>query len=151
MAKQNSITPIIREVVKQWLINVSRETFTVPDIVYSLQQLEELATVDLAKAVSNELIRLEGNNVIECVGIDHMTHGRPPKLYAMKYCQPTLEVLAKGFDSYTLRIDQEHKINMIKNQSGLVRFIFPTYAIHRVTVLKELVEFHKIRLDQLSR
>lgn len=86
MADQNYETPFIRECINLWLASNTLKEFTVADIQTALQDTHKsLYTLDLCKAVSNELIRLETKHRLlsrkGIKGIDGCGVGRPPRVY----------------------------------------------------------------------
>ena len=86
MAKQSDCTPFVRQCVGLWIAGTKLGEFTVSDLQTALQEEHTaLLDVDLCKAVSNELIRLETKHKLlsrkGIKGLDGCGVGRPPRVY----------------------------------------------------------------------
>lgn len=94
MAKKNQATPFIRQCVGLWLASCRTPKFSIADIIAGLQRRHaSLQALDLSKAVSNELVRLEyvGKLTSEPGTFDDGCGiGRPPKLYTKRICKASL-------------------------------------------------------------
>jgi hypothetical protein len=86
----NTHTPFVRSCVALWLAGTSETTFCVADVIACLKDTHtSLEAVDLSKAVSNELVRLEYiGKLVSHVGKleDGCGVGRPPRVYARSVC-----------------------------------------------------------------
>jgi hypothetical protein len=91
MASQNNETPFVRQCVALWLAQYGTLEMCVPSIVNDLKQAHaSLEDIDITKAVSNEMIRLETlGKLTSRVGTvdDGCGIGRPPRLYKKRYCK----------------------------------------------------------------
>lgn len=79
-------TPYLRKCVNEWLANSKTNEFHVNDISYELtEKYDDLIDLDITKAVSNELIRLERHHKLTSrkgiKGVDSSGVGRPPRVY----------------------------------------------------------------------
>lgn len=85
MAKQNDCTKFVRECISLWIAGTQLKEFTVSELQSDLQERHRLLDVDLCKAVSNELIRLESKHRLlsrrGVKGLDGCGLGRPPRVY----------------------------------------------------------------------
>lgn len=86
MAFQNYETPYMRQRIALWLAGTTLYEFTVSDIMQGVDiPADSVQTVDLCKAVSNELIRLETQHRLlsrkGVKGVDGCGVGRPPRVY----------------------------------------------------------------------
>lgn len=91
MMGKNEHTPFIRQCIALWLAQNAYHSFSVPSVVTDLiQTYSGLQGIDITKAVSNEMIRLEklgnftsrqGSTVEDGCGI-----GRPPLIYTKRFC-----------------------------------------------------------------
>lgn len=84
--KQNSITPFLRQCVNLWLAGWTKPEFTVTDVSTGLYQAHTaFIDVDMTKAISNELVRLETRHKLVSrrgvKGVDGSGIGRPPRVY----------------------------------------------------------------------
>lgn len=86
MPLPNSITPLVRKTVNEWLADTSLSEFTVADVLTSIENnpgLKEL--VSACKSVSNELVRLEtAHKLVSRMGVkgfDGCGVGRTPRVY----------------------------------------------------------------------
>lgn len=86
MPLPNSITPLVRKTVNEWLADTTLSEFTVADVLSSVANspgLNEL--VSACKSVSNELVRLEtAHKLLSRVGVkgvDGCGVGRTPRVY----------------------------------------------------------------------
>lgn len=82
----NQVTPYVRSCVNLWLAGCTLAEFTVSELIQALEgQHETLVGVDLCKAISNELIRLETQHKLlsrkGVKGFDGCGQGRPPRVY----------------------------------------------------------------------
>lgn len=82
----NQVTPYVRSCVNLWLAGSTLKEFTVSELIQDLEgQHETLQGVDLCKAISNELIRLETQHKLlsrkGVKGFDGCGMGRPPRVY----------------------------------------------------------------------
>lgn len=83
------ITPFVRQCVYMWIAHNLHHEFTVAHLISDLQHKHrELAELDLCKAISNELIRLERFHKLGSrqgvKGEDGCGQGRPPRVYKRK-------------------------------------------------------------------
>ena len=86
MAFQNYETPFVRQCINVWLAGTTLKEFTVSDIMEDIVLPPDTRlSVDLCKAVSNELIRLETQHRLlsrkGIKGFDGCGVGRPPRVY----------------------------------------------------------------------
>lgn len=88
MTPKNVETPFIRQCVALWLAGHDDPEFTSIRIASDLQDKHPaLRDINITKAVSNELIRLEGKHKLgsrKGTSDDWCGNGRPPKLYRKK-------------------------------------------------------------------
>lgn len=80
-------TELIRSAVSGWLTRNNPDSFTVPILLRDLKGALAVAfdDLDLNKAMSNELKRREALGLLECIGIEVVGLGRPPKVYRQKW------------------------------------------------------------------
>jgi hypothetical protein len=73
--------------------------FTVTQIVSLLNERHKFIGVDVSKAVSNELQRLQKHCMLESrlgvKGDDQYLVGRPPRVFNKVYCQRSLDVIRR--------------------------------------------------------
>lgn len=83
----NKETALIRSAVSGWINRNNPETFTVPLLLSELGSMlkEVFNDLDLSKAMSNELKRRENMGWLECIGVEVVGLGRPPKVYRQKW------------------------------------------------------------------
>jgi hypothetical protein len=93
MARQNNVTPFVRSCVALWLAGTKEGQWSVADVIYDLREAHtSLGEVDVSKAVSNELVRLEYIGKLSSYQgslDDGCGVGRPPRVYCRRVC-PTL-------------------------------------------------------------
>lgn len=92
--KRNSQTDFVRDFVRLWLSSGKLDSFSVCDVTSSINHdLSILIDVDISKAVSNELQRLESVGIITSrkgVKEDRKGSGRPPRVFTRVYCSDSL-------------------------------------------------------------
>lgn len=97
--KKNETTPFVRQCISLWLARCDKSQFSIADIIAGIQkQHTTLQGVDLSKAVSNELTRLEyigklrsEQGTLE----DGCGVGRPPKVYTKRFCFDSLTKMSR--------------------------------------------------------
>lgn len=100
--KKNEITPFVRQCITLWFAGNTDQKFTVSQICRELKEKHSiLLEIDLCKAVSNELIRLESLGIMTSrkgapEDVEHGT-GRPPRVYRLTYCTQSLFII-QGFN-----------------------------------------------------
>ena len=82
-------TPFVRQCVNLWIAGCKQNEFTVSDIVQDLsKRYPALVVVDVLKAVSNELQRLQTKHKLASrkgvKGVDGCGMGRPPRVFWCK-------------------------------------------------------------------
>lgn len=99
MAKKNETTPFVRQCIALWVAGCTETQFSIADIIAGLQQAHtSLTGVDLSKAVSNELTRLEYvGKLMSKPGTfeDGCGVGRPPRVYTKRFCPVLLSSLTR--------------------------------------------------------
>lgn len=97
--KKNEITPFVRQCIALWIAGVGNVSFSVADVVSGLYESHpSLDGIDVSKAVSNELVRLEHVGKLSShVGSveDGCGFGRPPRVYVKRYCMTSIEKLTR--------------------------------------------------------
>jgi hypothetical protein len=95
----NEHTPFVRSCVALWLAGTVQTQWSVADVIYDLKEKHtSLDGVDVSKAVSNELVRLEYiGKLISTQGSleDGCGVGRPPRLYRRRTCPQLMSVFLK--------------------------------------------------------
>lgn len=86
MLRQNETTPFVRQCVNLWIAGTKLKEFTVSEVQTDLWEAHSgLLDLDLCKAISNELIRLETKHRLlsrrGIKGVDGCGLGRPPRVY----------------------------------------------------------------------
>jgi len=83
----NRETTMIRNAVTGWINRNNPESFTVTLLLSELGDTLKaiLINTDLSKAMSNELKRRERLGWLECIGVEVIGLGRPPKVYRQKW------------------------------------------------------------------
>lgn len=78
---------MIRNAVTGWINRNNPERFTVTLLLSELGSMlkETFNDLDLSKAMSNELKRRERLGWLECIGLEVIGLGRPPKVYRQKW------------------------------------------------------------------
>ena len=99
MSKKNDATPFVRQCVALWVAGVGSVSFSVANVVNGLHEAHpSLDDIDVSKAVSNELVRLEHvGKLTSHVGSveDGCGMGRPPRVYVKRYCMSSIEKLPR--------------------------------------------------------
>mgnify|MGYP001585581045 CR=1 FL=1 len=99
MAKKNEATPFVRQCMALWVASNRNLRFSIADIIAGLQKAHiGLAGIDLSKAVSNELTRLEYVGILSSeqgTFEDGCGVGRPPRVYVKRVCWLSLEKIKR--------------------------------------------------------
>lgn len=89
MTAKNESTPFVRACVNLWIAGTTLVEFTVAEVITDLQVTHQsLTRIDLSKAVSNELYRLETKHKLQSKkgirGVHGCGIGRTPRVYWCK-------------------------------------------------------------------
>ena len=95
----NPNTPFVRSCVALWLAGTTEDQWSVADVIACLKQAHtSLEAIDVSKAVSNELVRLEYiGKLVSHKGTleDGCGVGRPPRVYRRRTCPQLMSVFLK--------------------------------------------------------
>jgi hypothetical protein len=88
----------LRQCIKMTVASFDKP-FTVTQVLSSMNGLYEFGDIDVSKAVSNELQRMQKLRLLESrpgvKGDDPNLQGRPPRVFTKIYCQQSLDVIGR--------------------------------------------------------